>query len=386
MLTKTYEESAESERNARRYYRGRNPSVVGLLELYLDVAKNHQFSHVAIAMCNYRGEGETHDVGACDFAGDVALEPSQRETVGRLAAMLDASIDNWTLPPRDDSLDASYVCYNIVYSPLGFDFIYWLIDAEMARVREGAPAPLKVAFWRGKKVDTRPDRISWLNHVMRPALAFVGAVEDSTAILGRHKPVYVPRDIVAAAKAGETVPMLRPPRVIPIKSGRPPVTITLREAEHWPERNSNMDAWLRFAWMLESTGERVIFVRDTARAGESLYSPYGGPGHLREVETYPAASLDLGERLSLYEAAKCNLFVSNGPSVLATHGTRPWLAFIPIVDEGGYFRSNTRSFWRDNMGVEPPGQFPWSKPDQRIVWQDDSYENIVAAWDEFMGE
>jgi hypothetical protein len=380
MLTKTYEESDESERNARRYSRGRNPEVVALLELYLDIAKNHQFSHVAIAMCNYHGEEGKHDIGACDYAGDVALEKSQRETVGRLFAMLDASIDNWTLPPRDDSLDASYVCYNIAFSPLGFDFIYWLIDAEMTRVREGAPAPLKVAFWCGKKGDTRADRLAWLNNMMRPSLAFVGAVEDSTALLGRHKEVYVPRDIVAAVKAGETLPMLRPPRVIPVKSGKPPVTITLREADHWPERNSNMDAWLRFARKLKKSGERVIFVRDTARAGESLYD------RTCELETYPAASLDLGERLSLYEAAKANLFVSNGPAVLATHGTRPWLQFIPIVDEGGYFRANTRSFWRDNMGVEPPGQFPWSRPDQRIIWQEDSYENIVAAWEEFMGE
>ena len=375
MLTKIFEESQLEEEQLARRLRYRNPEVVGLLEVYLDIAKRHKFAHVAIAMCKYHEPGGTADLGACDYAGDVALQLSGRETLQRLIGKLDASIDNWMMPPRDETLDASHVCYNVATGPLGFDFIYWLVDAEMTRVREGAPAPLKVAFWCGKKEDTRPEPMLWLNHVMRPALAFVGAVEDSAALPGWHKVFYVTRGIVDAAKAGEAVPMFKPPRVIPIKSGKPPVTITLREAEHWPERNSNMRAWLRFADKLAWRGERVIFVRDTARA----YEP------LDVFETYPAASVDLGERLSLYEAAKANLFISNGPGVLALFGSKPWLQFIPIGDEGQEFAANTASFWRDKMGVEPPGQFPWSKPDQRIVWQEDSYENIVAAWDEFIG-
>jgi len=52
----------------------------------------------------------------------------------------------------DETLDASHVCYKRRHTgPLGFDFIYWLVDAEMTRVREGAPAPLKVAFWCGQE-------------------------------------------------------------------------------------------------------------------------------------------------------------------------------------------------------------------------------------------
>ena len=143
MLTKTFEESAVEEEQLARRLRYRNPEVVGLLELYLDIAKRHKFSHVAIAMCKYHEPGGTADLGACDYAGDVALQLSGRETLQRLIGKLDASIDNWMMPPRDETLDASHVCYNVATGPLGFDFIYWLVDAEMTRVR-ARPDELRV--------------------------------------------------------------------------------------------------------------------------------------------------------------------------------------------------------------------------------------------------
>ncbi len=351
----------------------RNPEVVKLLEIYLDIAKRHQMSHVAIAMCNYRGEGQPRDVGVCDFAGDISLEKSERETLGLLIGKLDKSIDDWSLPPRNEQLDASYVCYNVAAGPLGFDFIIWLIDQEMIRVRKRAPGPLKVGFWMGKSNRTTPDRLHWLNNVFRPALAFIGAVEDNTALYGLHKEFFVPRDISDAARLGEAVPRLQPPRrIVPVGA---PITITLREAEHWPERNSNFEAWLHFANELMKRGERVIIVRDTARAQEKISC----------FNTYPTASLDLGERLSLYEAAKANLFVSNGPAALAHFGTRPWLQFVRPVPDGDAFIANTPWFWREKMGVEQGGQFPWSAPDQRIIWEADDYENIMGAWDKYMG-
>ena len=114
----------------------------------------------------------------------------------------------------------------------------------------------------------------------------------------------------------------------------------------------------------------MIFVRDTAKAHEPFDI----------FETCLQASLDLHARVALYERAKANLFVANGPCILAAFGDRPWLTFTPIEPDDSLYKANTAQFWRMYVGVDVGGQYPWSRPDQRIVWKADSYENICAAW------
>lgn len=324
-----------------------SPQVIELLEAYLETAKEHEFNHIAIAMTGYP------NIAALDFAGDVALECGTREAVGLLTSRLEASIDDWTLPPRDESLDASHVVYNVANGPLGYDFIVWLVDAEMTRIREQAPAPLKVAFWLGKTGNANECRLHWLNNLFRPALELIGAVESHQALRGRNKPIFVPRDIIAAAKLGEPVPVLQGYDDL---WGRGCITITLREASYDSGRNSNHTDWLRFARYLRDRGEVPIIVRDTAKADEPF----------EDFITAPKASRNLLDRAALYQSARANLFVSNGPSSIAVFGDRPCLLF-------------TRG--QDGYGLSHGEQFPWSRANQRIVWAPDTYDNIVSAWE-----
>lgn len=351
-----------------------NPEVTALLEAYLETARKHPFGHIAIAMTGHPG------IAAVDYGGEISLEESCREALGILTRKVEDSIASWTLPPRNEHLDASYVCYNVANGPLGFDFLVWLIDAEMTRVREGAPGPLVVAFFMGRDGEarvTRRDREAWVVNVFRPAVRMLGAVEDAAALHGRNKPVFVTRDIVAAARKGEAVPRFQASKEAMATAARfldagdrPPVTITLRESRHWPHRNSNLAAWTRFADGLIAAGETVIFVRDTARADEPLAG-------YRTCET---ASTDLEVRAALYQSARANLFVGNGPAALALFGGRPWLQFITVEPDGSSFAPNTATFWAKHAGVPAGGQYPWAAPDQRMVWAPDSYENISAAW------
>lgn len=336
-----------------------NPVVIELLELYLKTARENPFGHVAIVMTGHP------NVAACDFAGDVALEKSCKEAIGILDAKIDFSIAGWTPPPQDETLDASHVCYNVANAPLGFDFLVWLVDAEMTRIREGAPEPLKVGFFMGRGAPQQ-ERVAWVENVFRPALSFIGAVEDDKAIRGRRKEIYVNRDIVAACKAGERVPQLRPPPTNSLILAADFVSITLREADHWPSRNSNFLAWVRFAQQLRAQGQNVVFVRDTAKADEPIHG----------FRTCPQASRDLRRRMELYSRAAVNLFVSNGPALLAAYGDKPWLSFINIQDCG----SDTAKFWKEYQGVDFEGQYPWSAPDQRLIWEADTYDNLVRAW------
>ena len=86
--------------------------------------------------------------------------------------------------------------------------------------------------------------------VFRPLLPLDGAIEDSAAVGGRHSPMYVPYEMVLASKAGEEVPTLQASvsdrhSVGLWLHGTRPITITLREASHWENRNSNLEAWLK---------------------------------------------------------------------------------------------------------------------------------------------
>jgi len=345
-----------------------NDIIVAMLEVYLKAARERPFGALAITMVGHP------NVAAVDFCGEIALEESLREAVGLLDKKLETSIANWSLPPRNEALDASHVVYNLANGPLGFDFLVWLVDAEMIRRRENAPAPLKVGFWLGRDAEDRINRAErrlWLEKVFRPALALIGAVENETAIHGHHKPVFVPRDIVAAARRGETVPRF--------KSGLPPrhpgaVTITLREAAYWQNRNSDLDAWLKFARAIARRGEKVIVVRDTAKAAEPFH----------EFDIDPEASVDLTIRMALYENAKANLFVANGPATLAVFSDRPWLMFVPPEDDDSLYAPNTRKFWKEMAGIELGGQYPWSGPHQRLVWAPDEFDEIMRAWDDLI--
>ncbi len=342
-----------------------NIEVVELLKHYAELAQRIPFSQVSIALV---GQGKPNSA-MIDTAGDVRLEGGAQEALEGLLSNLGASSKNRLLPDRDLSLDASYVCFDTATGPLSFDFITWLVTQEMTRVREDAPGPLKVGFWQGNgDVGRNARRELWLNNVFRPALGFIGAVEDDRAIRGRSPKTYVTRDIVAAARNGEPVPTFKPQRRGTLPKGA--VTITLREATFWSHRNSNLDAWLKFARELRDEGERVVFVRDV----EMAHEPIG------DFVTCPEASLDLNARLELYEDAICNLFVSNGPSELAWFGSRPWLMFVPIEPDDSYFGANTVKFWKDKMGVVVGDQFPWSSADQRVVFAPDTHQNIAVAW------
>lgn len=363
-----------------------NAEAIDALEHALQRARQGNVGYVVVTSIESFQGGATAFAGGNGGAG--VLEGLAVNLLREHANELERRQLNFTLPDRNPLLGADYVCYNAARGPLNFDFIAWLVDAEMTRVREGAPAPLKVGFFWGRDGKAgfgTPRREQFFRNVVRPALALIGAVEDPAAVDGRHKSSYVLRDVSASAKRGETLPTFRASEIAIANmrqslGGRRPVVITLREADHWPARNSHLQSWFRFADEIERSGEFVIFVRDTAKVGERL-----GGGH----QCYPTcsrASTELDMRMALYASAKVNLFTSNGPWSLALFSDRPWLMFVPVCGDDDPYRPNTPTFWRESSGVEQFGQYAWSRPDQRIVWSRttpaDDYETLVAAWDE----
>ena len=350
-----------------------NQQVIEMLEMWLGEAKKGQIAYMGLFAAEYPS------IKSWGYAGITDLEPLGLESLENLVDEIKRQQLNRTLPPRDPNLDAGYVCYNCANAPMGHDFLVWLIDAEMTRRREGAGAPLKVAFFFGREVTTglRGHEQMFFN-VYRELVKLVGAVETEAAMGGRHKKLYVLHDITKAALAGEEVPVLRASDMARdivkpwFEFGRRPVTLTFREADHWPHRNNNMKAWLRFAEYLRKRGERVVIVRDTKFAKE----PFHG------FECCPAASVNTDIRMALYETAKCNVLVANGPCGLCLFAPMPYLYFVSI-DPDDPHPPNRPGFWEKANGIPEGGQLPWAGQHQRFIWKQDTYENLVDAWEEF---
>lgn len=311
----------------------------------------------------FRGSNLKHIVVSDD------MPPAEKWLINELNALKAPRYS----PPSDPNLGADFVCYNVSLQPNCYDFTSWLIDAEMTRVREGAPAPLKVWFVSGShgRLEFWSDyQKMMIQNVMRPMVRLIGGIEDQRAAHGRGKSssiVYLP--VVQAAKRGEPTPVFRSPLRDDLGLGDY-VTITLREfADDDVERNSHLAHWLRFADYLRSVGQQAIFVRDSRCADEPL------PGYA----THSEAAKDLHVRMAFYEQARCNFFVSNGPWNLALFSQRPWFMFVDTENPLDF--CNNADGWRDFHGVAIGEQFPWSAPNQRIIWKKDDFSNLCEAWE-----
>lgn len=184
--------------------------------------------------------------------------------------------------------------------------------------------------------------------------------------IGFGKPLYGLAQHVRALRSG--IRPLRPQNEFP----RFPkfVTITLREAEHWPERNSNALAWYEAARRIDGMGYKVVVVRDTLRARE----PVAG------LTTNQIASHDLEYRASLYRAAYCNFFVNNGPAWFALALDAAALILKPTTE--GLNRTCSASFFRQ-CGIQPGGQIPGCPRWQQLVWSEDTTSAILDAFEAY---
>lgn len=268
--------------------------------------------------------------------------------------------------------------YDLAGAPPTWDFATWLVRAEMERARQGA-AKLRVAIRKnasgnGFRVDGLPppldERAFMLDHIGRPLLRLIGAEPADGDQAAGSEFSYLAADIVEAARAGEAIPLFRPSAhaaaLVARWCGAAYITITLREVEYWPARNSQLGEWLCVAKALESQGRRVLFVRDTALAGEPL------PG----FPTAPWASVDVDLRCALYAGAALNLGVCNGPMALSIYGPAPYLLFKQLLPGSP---TQSEYFWRRAMGLGPGEHFPWATPWQRMTWADDGFGEIMSA-------
>ena len=118
-------------------------------------------------------------------------------------------------------------------------------------------------------------------------------------------------------------------------------TVTIRNYDRFEKRNSLKDAWLRFA---DEIGAFVI-------------------------DEWYDKPLDLQERMAYYAGAEMNFSVGNGPASLFLFSDLPYRLFMKTDYE-----------YLERQGLPFGSQFPWANENQKIVWCEDTYENIRKVW------
>lgn len=132
-----------------------------------------------------------------------------------------------------------------------------------------------------------------------------------------------------------------------LPAGRERFTVTLRDMDMQTFRNSDEEAWRRFA------KEIGAFV----------------------VEDYRVKPIGLKERMALYAGAEMNYFVVNGPMHLCIFSDYPYAIFMKAAKKEKMKRA----------GWPVGGQLWFANEKQRCFWQDDTFENLMKAHESLCG-
>lgn len=269
--------------------------------------------------------------------------------------------------------------YDLAVSPPTYDFISFLSEAEYAR-REGSYTDMDIVFQPGPIGGFRHDglppslveRESMLQRICIPACRLLPSVRNVTVLKARMKlegdifPKNWQEDAPVSQYGTKYIhrsnrPFRASKKMTALVSKtfkKPYVTITVRESDYWPERNSNQLEWEKATDAIRESGFEVFWIGDTEKS-TSIWS------------------WDIDARLALYENAVVNLAVSNGPVILLYCSDAPYITF-KIVTDGVH--SSSADFLRGH-GYEIGDQFG---PNGVTVWEDDKADIILREFNAFI--
>ena len=273
--------------------------------------------------------------------------------------------------------------YDMQVSPPTYEVFSFLSQAEKYRHERGFTA-LDIIFFPGPIEGFRDDglppsaseRASMLHRIcvggarLLPSVRNIHVMSKRSHVEGdvfppdwtndRPRFCYGPRFQKNAYQCLEATKAARDEISLRFKS--PYTTITLREADYWPKRNSNKKAWEQAAKWLQQYRVPAVVVPDTHG---------GGIDGAHELQ---AAAWDIDLRLALYEGAALNLGVMNGPMVLPMFAKKaPAYLIFQKPDEES---PGTQAAFMAAQGIRAGEGYT---SNGETVWTDDTPENVLAA-------
>jgi len=311
-----------------------------------------------------------------------------------------------------------YAFYDLGIAPVTFDFLWFLVGAELERERRGL-ASVHAVIVPGLRDGLRKEdpelersldaatRRARITTVLVPACAFLPSLSGVTVASSRAEadrlvtlavgavfparyepalPRYPgPQEPLRAGRDGRTqVAVLRATPAdlraveawLAARGCKPPVvTITLRGYNYVSARNSNIAAWATFARRLCGTRFSVVIVPDT----EQCFS--GIPPEMHGLPIFPEAAVALGLRMALYERAYLNLGVNNGPMGLCWLNARTRYITFKILSDAA---PQTSAEYMEFLGFESGRSLPFATEWQRWVWAEDELPVIEKAFEDMV--
>ena len=312
-----------------------------------------------------------------------------------------------------------YAFYDLQICTVTFDFLSFLLRAEMRRIQVGCKS-LHIVFVPGADDGFRMMHLSgdisrWRLQNMHiaacsflssikgitvcPTRAQATSIEDNLAsnifpvgytthIFDSQKAIHSSIDafmfagVVIRHLKGDKIPNLTPTLRAQQyvrewykmhAKGRKVIAITLRESPNDPARNSNLDAWARFAATIDKNEFIPVIIRDT----DAVFSPI--PEEIKRLCHFNEAAIDLDLRLAFYESAFLNMLVNNGPLQICY--LNPKIRYLAYK----MFNVTNEADERATCGVYGipiGGQIPMATPFQRVIWDDDNYEVLLKTFQE----
>lgn len=312
-----------------------------------------------------------------------------------------------------------YAFYDLQICTVTFDFLSFLLRAELRRIQVGCKS-LHIVFVPGADDGFRMMHLSgdisrWrLQNMHIAACSFLSSIKGITVCPTRAQatsiednlasnifPVDYTTHIFDSQKAiqasidafmfagvvirhlkGDEVPVLTPTLRAQQyvrewyekhANGRKVIAITLRESPNDPARNSNLDAWARFAATIDENEFLPVIIRDT----DAVFLPV--PQELKGLCHFNEAAIDLDLRLAFYESAFLNMLVNNGPLQICYLNPKiRYLAYKMFNVTNDADEKATCAVY----GIPIGGQLPMATPFQRVIWDDDNYETLMKSFTE----
>lgn len=160
---------------------------------------------------------------------------------------------------------------------------------------------------------------------------------------------------------------------------RRPVTFTLRTSTIESGRNSNTPAWIEAARRIRDRGFDPVVLPDT-----DLVTSGRDIGAFGDIPSFGIGAIDLELRVALYRRGLINMADNGGPAFINyfMEGSSA-VCFLPVEKLPEVVEMTGRGVDRmaELLGVPAGGDFPGATPRRRFVWQPDTLENIMTAFE-----
>ncbi len=290
----------------------------------------------------------------------------------------------WQLEMKKKGLRVLNAVYDLGVSPPTYDFISFMVEAERHRVKNNfdvidlsfQPGPM-----HGFRADELPPDVTTRRGMLQrvclgiarllPSVRNIEVLQERRTVTGHIFPAEwkedAPMSHYGTMYLRDAEPMLQASEYARkwAKRDYPYATITIRQANHWPQRNSNLLAWFEAAVWLKAQGIEPIFIPD---AENELLTQ--GFQQSRE------AAYDVDLRAALYEGAEINLGVANGPMFLLPFLKAKYLIFNICVDG---VHSSSKEFLLAHGLTKGDG----FGGDGQTIWEADTAEVIIGALKQF---